>query len=42
VNQECLKFNGICQFLVYGDDVNIVVGSIHTIRKNIEASVVSS
>ena len=32
-NQEVLKLNGTHQLLVYADDVNILSGSIHIIRK---------
>jgi hypothetical protein len=40
-NQEGLKLNGTDQLLVYDDDVNILIDSIHTIEKNTEALVVS-
>ena len=33
VNQLGLKLNGAHQLLVYADDVNILGGSVHTIRK---------
>jgi hypothetical protein len=35
-NQEGLKLNGTHQFLVYGDNVNIMGGSVHSIKKNAE------
>jgi hypothetical protein len=41
-NQECLKVNGTHQLLVYVDDVNILGGSIHTVRKNTEALLITS
>jgi hypothetical protein len=41
-HQEGLKLNGTHQLLVYADDINILGGSIHTIRKNTEALVVAS
>jgi len=33
VNQDDLKLNGIHQLQAYADDVNILGGSIHTLRK---------
>jgi len=41
-NQDGLKLNGTHQLLVYADDVNIMGGSTHTIKKNIEALIVAS
>jgi hypothetical protein len=37
-----LKLNGIHQLLVYAADVNILGGSIHTIKKNAKVLVVAS
>ena len=31
VNQDDLKLNGTHQLLVYAEDVNILVGSVHTV-----------
>ena len=42
VNQEGLKLNGTHQLLVYADDVNILDGKVHSIKKNTEALVVAS
>jgi len=42
VNQDDLILNGTHQHLVYADDVNILGGSIHTIKENAEALVVAS
>jgi len=42
VNQDDLKVNGTHQLLFYADDVNILGGSVHTIKENPEALVVGS
>jgi hypothetical protein len=42
VNQDGLKLNSTHQLLIYGDDVNIMGGSVDTITKNAEALVVGS
>jgi len=42
VNQGGLKFSGALQILVYADVVNILSGSVHTVQKNTEASLVGS
>jgi hypothetical protein len=42
VSEDGLKLNGTHQLLVYADDVNILVGSLYTIKKNAEAIVVAS
>ena len=34
VNQDGLKLNGTHQLLAYADDVNILGGSAHTVKKN--------
>ena len=41
VIQDGLKLNGTHQLLVYADDVNILGGSIHTVKENAEALVVA-
>jgi len=42
VNQDGLKLNGTHQLLVYADNINILGGSIHTVKENAEAFVVAS
>jgi hypothetical protein len=42
VYQDGLKLNGTHQILVYAGDVNILGGSIHTIKKNTGAFTVAS
>jgi hypothetical protein len=37
-----LKLNGTQQLLAYADDDNILVGSIHNIKKNTESLVVAN
>src|SRR5215469_16211449 len=42
VNQDGLKVNGTHQLLAYANDVNILGGSIHTVKKNAEALLVAT
>jgi len=42
VIQDDTKFNGTHQLLVYADDVNVLDGSVNTIRKNAVTSIVAS
>jgi len=42
VNQDGLKFNGTHQLLAYVDDVNILGGSVHTVKENAEALFVAT
>jgi len=42
VNQDGLKLNGTHQVLVYDDHVNILGGSVHTVKENAEALLVAS
>ena len=42
VSQDCLKLNVTHQLLVYADNVNMVGGSVHTVKENEEALVVTS
>jgi len=41
VNQDGLKLEGAHQLLAYADDINILGGSVRTIKKNTEALVVA-
>jgi len=42
VNQDGLKLNGTHQLLACADDVNILEGSIHTLKENAEALVAAN
>jgi len=42
VIQDGLKLNGTHQLLAYANDVNILVGSIHTVKENEEFLIVAS
>jgi hypothetical protein len=42
VNQDGLKLSGTHQLLAYADDVNILGGSIHTLKENAEALVAAT
>jgi hypothetical protein len=42
INQDGLKLNGTHQLLVYADDVNVLGGNVHTMKKNTQALLVSS
>jgi hypothetical protein len=39
-NQDGLKLNGTQQLLVYAEDVYILGGSVHTVKKNTQALVI--
>ena len=41
-NQDCLKLNGTLQILAYADDVNILGGSIHTVKEDAEVLVAAT
>jgi len=41
VIEDGLKLNGTHQLLVYADDVNVLGGSVHTIKENTETLVVA-
>jgi hypothetical protein len=42
VNKDGLKLNGTRHLLVYAEDVNILGGSVHTVKKKAETLVVAS
>ena len=42
VNQDGLKLNGTHQLVAYADDVNILGGSAHTVKENVEALLVAT
>jgi len=42
VNRDGLKLNGTHQLLAYADDVNILGGSIHTLKENAETLVAAT
>ena len=42
VNQDDLKLNGTHLLLAYADDVNILGGSVHTVKENAEALLVAT
>jgi hypothetical protein len=42
INQDGLKLNGTHQLLAYADGVNILGGSVHTVKENSEALVFAS
>ena len=42
VNQDGLKLNGTHQLLAYADDVNLLGGSVDTVKKNAEALVAAT
>ena len=42
VNQDGWKLNGTHQLLAYADDVNILGGSIHSLKENAESLVAAT
>ena len=42
VTQDGLKLNGTHQLLVYADDVNILGGSVHTVKENAASLIVAT
>ena len=41
-NQKGLEFDGTFQLLIYAGNVNVLGGSIHTVRKNTDALLIAS
>jgi len=41
VNRDDMKLSGTHQLLVYADNIKMLGGSIHTIKKNIDTLVVT-
>ena len=41
VNHDCVKINGTHQLSVYADDVNILGGSVRTVKENADVLVVA-
>ena len=42
VHQDGLKLNGTLQLVVYADDVNMLGGSLHTLKENTKVLVIPS
>ena len=42
VNQDGLKLNGTHQLLLYAESINMLGGSIHTVKENAEVLLVAS
>jgi len=42
VNEDGLKLKGTHQLLIYADDVNILEGSVHTVKENAEPLIVAN
>jgi hypothetical protein len=42
VKKEGLKLNGTNELLAYADNVNMLRGSLHTMKKNVEAVVIAA
>ena len=39
--QDGLKLNGLHQFLLYADDINMLEGSVHTVEENEQALIMA-